>query len=101
MLFVATLTHNPDHCWAREEYEHKARDWIASIEERADELGVAVQGAYVTPSEHRFYFVLDADDFGAVSSFLGPPLLTDHEAHIAPVLSLEQAVQAVLDEDSA
>lgn len=64
--------------------------------DRADELGVDPQGAYVTPSEHTFYFVLEADDFESVTTFLGPPLLTDYEAHVAPVLSFERAEEAFL-----
>jgi hypothetical protein len=98
MLLMATLTHSPDHCWAREENEEMAREWIDGMYDRADELGVDLRGAYVTPSEHAFYFVLEADDFESVTTFLGPPLLTDHEAHVAPVLSFEQAEEALLED---
>jgi hypothetical protein len=98
MLFVATLTHSPERCWAREENERKAEEWIEGMESKADQSGVELHGAYVTPNEHTFYFVLAADEFGAVSEFLGPPLLHDHDAHIAPVLSFEQAADAVLEE---
>lgn len=98
MQLIATLTHNPDHCWAREENEEVAKDWIAGMYDRAADLGVDLQGAYVTPNEHAFYFVLEAEEFDAVTTFLGPPLLTDHEAHIAPVLSFERAEEALLED---
>lgn len=65
------------------------------MESRANQLGITVQGGYVTPSEHRFYFIIEADHSAAISTFLGPALLTDHAAHTAPVLSLEQAAKAV------
>lgn len=98
MLFVATLTHSPDNCWARSENEQKAEEWIQGMESKAEETGVELQGAYVTPNEHTFYFIVEADEFGAVTEFLGPPLLYDHDAHVAPVLSFERAAQAVLEE---
>lgn len=98
MQFVATLTHSPADCWAREENEEKAEAWIADMESRAERTGVTLHGAYVTPSEHTFYFVLESDDFGAVTEFLGPPLLQDHDAHVAPVVSFGEASEAVLEE---
>lgn len=98
MLFVATLRHSPDNCWARDEHEQKAKDWIAGISSKAEESGVELHGAYVTPNEHTFYFVLEADDFGSVTEFLGPPLLEDHDGHVAPVISFEQASERLLEE---
>ena len=68
------------------------------MHDRAEGLDIDLQGAYVAPNEHTFYFVLEADDFESVTAFLGPPLLTDHEAHLAPVLSFERAEEALLEE---
>ena len=98
MHFIATLEHSADRCWARDEHEEKAREWIGSMEERAEEHGVELHGGYVAPNEHTFYFVLEADSFEAVSGFLGPPLLQDHDGHVAPVLTLGQAVDTLLEE---
>lgn len=98
MLFVATLDHTPDNCWARPENEEKAREWIAGMERTAEQAGVEVHGSYVTPNEHRFYFVLEADTFEAVTEFLGPPLLHDHDAHVAPVLTFGEAERTLLEE---
>lgn len=97
MLFHVTLTHSPEHCWAREENAQKARDWLEGMQELASQTGVSIRGSFVTPIEHTFYFVLEADDFNDVSAFLRPPLLTDHDAHIAPVTSLSEAADVVLD----
>jgi hypothetical protein len=52
---------------------------------------VKIEGAYITPNEHVFYFILDCNDFKAVSSFLGPPMLTHHSAKVSPILGLEEA----------
>lgn len=98
MQLMAMLTHSPDRCWAREENEEIAKDWIAGMYDRTEDLGVDLQGAYVTPNEHAFYFVLEAEEFDAVTTFLGPPLLTDHEAHITPVLSFERTEEALLED---
>ena len=95
MRFIATLKHDPDHCWALEENEDKAGEWIEGMDRRAAESGVQIHGSYVCPIEHTFYFVLEADDFEGVSSFLGPPMLTDHEAHVSPVLTFGEAERAV------
>lgn len=97
MKFIATLEHSPDNCWAREENEEKALELVPELENRAAEHDVELYGAYATPSEHTFYFVLGADTFEAVTGFLGPPILEDHEGHIAPVLTLGEAVDEVLE----
>ena len=98
MQFIARLSHSPDNCWARKENEQKARDWIAEMESRAEKSEIELHGAYVTPSEHTFHFVVEADDFGAVSKFLGPPLLQDHEGHIAPVIPFERVDEVLLED---
>lgn len=95
---MARLVHSPDNCWAREENEEEASDWIESMETRADDAGVELQRAFVTPNEHTFYIILESDDFGAVSEFLGPPLLEDHDGHVAPVIPLQQADEVFLEE---
>lgn len=95
MRYVITMEHSPENCWAREENEEKAGEWIDGMDRKAAEAGVEIHGAYVCPNEHTFYFVLEADSFEGVSTFLGPPLLTDHDAHVAPVVSFGEAERAV------
>ena len=98
MLFIATLTHSPDNCWARPENEQNAKEWISTMEERAAAAGINLLGSYLTPNEHRFYFVIEADELEAITEFLGPPLLIDHEADIAPVQSFESAAASLLED---
>lgn len=98
MHFVATLEHSADNCWAREENVDKARELQSTLTQRAEDHGVELHGAYATPSEHVFYFILEADTFEAVTAFLGRPILEDHDGHIAPVLPFGEAVDTVLEE---
>ena len=95
MRFIVTMEHSTENCWAREENEQKATEWIGGMDQRAEEAGVTVDGAYVCPNEHTFYFILESDSFESVSAFLGPPLLTDHDAHVAPVVTFGEAEKAV------
>lgn len=95
MHFIASLEHSADNCWAREEKEGLWHDWLERLDQRAAEHGVEVQGPYVAPNEHTFYFLLEAEDFAAVSGLLGPPLLQDHDGHVTPVLAREAVEEAV------
>lgn len=97
MLLLAKLHHSPDHCWARPENDEKAKAFINSMSDRAGDLDIKLEGAYVSPNEHTFYFLLEAEDFAAVTAFLGPPALTDHEAHITPILSMQEAAATLLE----
>ena len=95
MQFVVTLEHSTENCWARAENEEKANEWIDGMDAAASEAGVEVHGAYVCPSEHTFYFILESDSFEGVTEFLGPPMLTDHDAHVSPVVTFGEAERAV------
>lgn len=94
--FIATLEHTPENCWAREEHEEMARDWIGSMDERAGERDVELHGTYVTPNEHKLYFILDADTVDGISGFLDSPFLEDHTGHVAPVMTLGRAEETIL-----
>ena len=98
MHFIATLEHSADNCWAREEHADKPRELSATLDQRAEDHGVELHGSYMTPSEHKFYFILEADSFEAVTGFLGPPILQDHEGHVAPVLTFGEGVETVLED---
>lgn len=96
MHFIATLENSPEDCWGREENQEKALELIPKLDQRPEEYGVELHEAYGTPNEREFYFILEADGFEAVTGFLGPPILEDHDGHIAPVLTLGESVDAVL-----
>jgi len=91
MKFVITLTHAPEHCFARKEYKEEGKRWVEQMRRSADKLGIKIEGAYITPNEHTFYFVLECNELKAVSEFLSPPMLTHHSAKVSPVISVEEA----------
>jgi hypothetical protein len=91
LRFVATLYHNPEQCLARKEYMEEGKHWVEQMKKSANKLGVKIEGAYITPNEHMFYFILDCDNLKAMSEFLGPPMLTHHSAKVSPVISVEEA----------
>lgn len=91
MLFMATLTHTPEYCLARDEYKAKGKKWFEEMRASAEVLNIKIHGAYVNPNEHTFYFVLEADNFDAISDFLRPPMLTHHTGKISPIMTVEKA----------
>lgn len=97
MLFHVSMTHSPDNCWARAENEAKADAVLEDFDDRAADAGVRVHASHVTPNEHTFFFLLEADSFAGVSAFLGPPILQDHDADVTPVLTFGE-VDAMLAE---
>jgi len=54
-------------------------------------LDIKIHGAYVSPNEHTFYFVLEADNFDASSDFLSPPMLTHHSGKVSSIMTVEEA----------
>jgi len=91
LLFMATLVHTPEQCFGRKENAAEGKRWVENMESLAKKTGVKILGAYICPNEHTFYFILETDDFGAVSEFLSPPMLTHHSAHISPIIPLKKA----------
>jgi hypothetical protein len=98
MLFIATLQHSPEDCFARPEnaeaFEQAFSIWD-NLEEIAKSLDMNLIGSYINPNEHLFYFIMDADNYYKVTQLLGSVMLTHHTAKITPVHTLRQAVDAV------
>ena len=95
MLFLVTLVHSPELCFGRKEYNEIGKQWFDNMKASADKYGVKVHGAWVCPIEHVWYIMLESDDFKAVSGFLSPPMLTHHNGKISPLITWEQAFEAV------
>jgi L-rhamnose mutarotase len=91
LIFVATLTHTPELCFGNKEYQAEGKEWVQEMRSRAKKHNVNILGAYLAPNEHTFYFVLESNDFVAVSELLGPPMITHHSAKVSPVITPEQA----------
>jgi len=91
MLSVITPEHPPELCFAWKEYSNEGKNWQDSIGERAKKLGKEIHGVYVCTIEHKFYFILEADDFKALSEFFSPPFLTHNKGHISSVTAIQEA----------
>jgi hypothetical protein len=95
MLFMVTLVHSPELCFGKKEYNEEGKRWFADMKTSAEKYGIRVHGAYVCPIEHVFYLILESNDFKAVSGFLSPPILTHHSGKISPLITVEEAFEAV------
>lgn len=93
MLFVVTLVHTPELCFGNKQYQEEGVKYIQNMGKLAEKTKVKIHSSYVCPNEHTFYFVLEADDLKALSTFLGPPILTHHSAKITPVITVEDAFE--------
>ena len=91
MLFVITMEHPPELCFAKKEYTADGKHWLDTMEERAKSLEIKIHGAYLSTIEHTFYFILEANDVGSISEFFNPPMLTHHRARISPVVDPRKA----------
>jgi hypothetical protein len=84
MLFVATLTHSPEHCFMRPENAKAAEENTKFFERRAEiekETGVKFLAAY--------YIILETDNYKGVHKALGPIMTTHHVGKITPVYPVE------------
>jgi hypothetical protein len=95
LLFLVTLVHSPELCFARKEYNEEGKQWFNNMKESAEEYGVKIQGAWVCPIQHVFYVMLESSDFKGISGFLSPPILTHHNGKITPLITVEQAFETV------
>ncbi len=95
MLFLVTLVHKPELCFGKKEYNEEGKQWFSGMKASAEKYGVKVHGAWVCPIELVFYIMLESDDFKAVSGFLSPPILTHHKGKISPLITTEEAFEAV------
>ncbi len=96
---MVILTHTPEQCFAKQEYMKEFAEWVQSMRETAEKLKVKIEGAYITPQEHTFYFILECNNYEAVSTFLGPPMLTHHIGKVAPIIDVEQSSQLSFMQD--
>ena len=92
MLFVATLTHSPEHCFMRPENAKAAEENRKFFERRKEiekETGVKFLAAYICPNEHTYYIVLETDNYKNVHKALGPVMTMNHVGKITPVYPVE------------
>lgn len=95
MMFQIQLTHSAENCWARDEHDGKATEFVARIEDAEESYGVSVQNAVVAPPEHTFFLLVESETYEGLTGFLGGPALQDHEADVVPVTTLRGALDTL------
>ena len=89
MLFHLTHTHTPETCpvQSQDALEYY-RSWWTGLKQAQ---GVKLLSAYASPTDHTIYVAVEADDFAAVASAVGP-LNTIGSGHTNPVLSIDDVI---------
>ncbi len=95
MLFLVTLVHKPELCFGNKQYNEEGKQWTNNMKASAEKYGIKVNGFWICPIEHTYYFMLESDDFKAITGFLSPPMLTHHKGKITPLITAEEAFEAV------
>ena len=71
MLHMVTANHSADTCAATHpDVGEKLRNGWKRMEEASKRLEVTIQGAWVDPPAHAFYFLVDAPNAHAVSNLM-------------------------------
>jgi hypothetical protein len=88
MLFQVIHTHTSENCPAGSPEQLKpASAWWQALKKTP---GVKVLAGTVSPLDHTFYVLVEADDYANVARAMGP-LMSLGTGHVIPVLTLDQA----------
>lgn len=61
-------------------------------DEHAAECGVKVLGRYISPPEHKLFFILEADEYEKIVAFFRPLMkIGTHQIH--PITNLGRAIE--------
>ena len=96
MMYVATLVHPPELCLARPNSVLKPSTSINGMNDLAKKTSIKIHGAYSCPNEHTFYFILESDNFTAISAFFSGVMLSNHKGKISPVISVKEASDTLI-----
>ncbi len=91
MMFMVTLVHTPEMCLARKEFGPEFKSWFGGMDDLAKNLGIRIKDIYSCPTEHTFYFILEAEDYKAITAFFSGIMLTNHTGRISPIITLDEA----------
>ncbi|MEN6342243.1 MAG: hypothetical protein ABFC89_06745 [Methanospirillum sp.] len=96
MMFVVTLVHTPEMCLARKEFAPEFRRWFEGMDDLAKSLGIRVHDVYSCPTEHTFYFILEAGEYRDITTFFAGIMLSNHTGRVSPVISLREAAEILI-----
>ena len=86
MLFHVTHTHTSEVCPGGS--PERLLDFNEFLARLKAAPGIKVMSGHVSPIQHVFYFLIESDDFNAVTSALGP-LNSLGSGEVTPVLTLD------------
>ena len=72
MLFHIEHIHTPELCPSDNPKKIEETVSVVESDEHAKETGVKVLGRYIAPTEHRLFFLVEADSYEAITDFLKP-----------------------------
>lgn len=93
-LYVAHWTHTPENCPGRTTDGAKVLSKFWEGKKNAEAKGVKVIGAYVTVTEHDYYFIVEASDYAAVVEFF-LPIIPSQTGRFVPVLTMDEWLKII------
>lgn len=91
-VYVTHWTHTPENCPGRNGDSAKLLSKFWEGRKMAEEKGITILGAYATVTEHDFFIILEANDYGAVVEFF-LPLVPSQTGKIVPVLTMNECLK--------
>jgi hypothetical protein len=67
------------------------RPWLDGMNTRAKDHGITIHGSSSCPTEHTFYFILDAKDYRSITAFFAGIMPENHTGRISPVNTLQES----------
>lgn len=95
MIFHVTHVHTPELCPSGNPEKVASTVGIVASDAHAKEVGVSVLGRYISPTEHILFFIVEADNYEAVTEYLRP-MMKMGTPRITPVSVLGKGIQPFL-----
>ena len=92
MIFHVTHTHTPELCPSGNPEKVKKTVGVVASDAHAKDVGVNVLGRYISPTEHILFFIVEADNYEAVTEYLRP-MMKMGTPRITPVSILGEGIK--------
>jgi hypothetical protein len=96
MLFHIEHIHTPELCPSDSPKTIEKTVSVVASDEHAKKSGVKVLGRYIAPTEHRLFFIVEAESYEAITAFL-EPMMKMGTPRITPVSELGEAIKPFLE----
>ncbi len=95
MIFHIMHTHTPELCPSDNPEDVASTVGIVASDSHAQKVGVTVLGRYISPTEHILFFIVEADNYEAVTEYLRP-MMKMGTPRITPVSVLGEGIKPFL-----